>query len=229
MKLTRGNWPENLVSGKELGETDFVRGLHHISVSHEGSMVIFGSWRQTPPGCFHYAKDCGNFGRNSDGKVRFGFFCGITSGGGPHCPLNRSNEHRKLFSWYEAEACGPAIFGDLLTSEYFIVQTQFKIILRNILLIWHVIKVTGNRKLGRSNACVAALKHVLTSSDSHHGLEEIAYRGSASSSNLPLFSIHWIFFIYLVSCENSIRRSTAVDCSGCCVQWTNFAEKSFYK
>ena len=32
------------MSVKELGETDFVRGLHHdISVSHEGSMIIFGS------------------------------------------------------------------------------------------------------------------------------------------------------------------------------------------
>ena len=25
-------------------------------------------------GAFHYAKDFGNFGRNSNGKVRFGFF-----------------------------------------------------------------------------------------------------------------------------------------------------------
>ena len=25
-------------------------------------------------GCFRYAKDSGNFGRNSNGKVRFGFF-----------------------------------------------------------------------------------------------------------------------------------------------------------
>ena len=25
-------------------------------------------------GAFHYAKDSGNFGRNSNGKVRFGFF-----------------------------------------------------------------------------------------------------------------------------------------------------------
>ena len=44
---------------------------------------------------FHYAKDSGNFGRNSNGKVRFGFFrleywrflptgiFGLTSGGGP--------------------------------------------------------------------------------------------------------------------------------------------------
>ena len=37
-------------------------------------------------GAFHYAKDSGNFGWNSNGKVRFGFFrpeFGITSGGGP--------------------------------------------------------------------------------------------------------------------------------------------------
>ena len=36
---------------------------------------------------FHYAKDSGNFGRNSNGKVRFGFFrpeySGSPSGGGP--------------------------------------------------------------------------------------------------------------------------------------------------
>ena len=39
-------------------------------------------------GAFHYAKDSGNFGRNSNRKIRFSFFLtgifGITSGGGPH-------------------------------------------------------------------------------------------------------------------------------------------------
>ena len=38
-------------------------------------------------GAFHYAKDSGNFGRNSNGKVPFRFhptgIFGITSGGGP--------------------------------------------------------------------------------------------------------------------------------------------------
>ena len=30
--------------------------------------------RRETPGAFHYAKDTGNFGWNSNGKVRFGFF-----------------------------------------------------------------------------------------------------------------------------------------------------------
>ena len=44
---------------------------------------------QDSMGAFHYAKDSGNFGWNSNGKVRSvrflltGIF-GITSGGGPH-------------------------------------------------------------------------------------------------------------------------------------------------
>ena len=30
--------------------------------------------RRVKLGAFHYAKDSGNFGQNSNGKVRFGFF-----------------------------------------------------------------------------------------------------------------------------------------------------------
>ena len=32
------------------------------------------SWPSNTGGAFHYAKDSGNFGRNSNGKDRFGFF-----------------------------------------------------------------------------------------------------------------------------------------------------------
>ena len=36
--------------------------------------VINGRMYMYIKGAFHYAKDSGNFGRNSNGKVRFGFF-----------------------------------------------------------------------------------------------------------------------------------------------------------
>ena len=35
---------------------------------------IEGKVRKENKGAFHYAKDSGNFGWNSNGKVRFGFF-----------------------------------------------------------------------------------------------------------------------------------------------------------
>ena len=38
-------------------------------------LVVVGLCMQmVNTGAFHYAKDSGNFGRNSNGKVRFGFF-----------------------------------------------------------------------------------------------------------------------------------------------------------
>ena len=40
--------------------------VHQLTVS----LVNFGEVE----GAFHYAKDSGNFGWNSNGKVRFGFF-----------------------------------------------------------------------------------------------------------------------------------------------------------
>ena len=47
------DWPENFFSGQ----------------SEAGNSNASGTG-----GAFHYAKDSGNFGQNSNGKVRFGFF-----------------------------------------------------------------------------------------------------------------------------------------------------------
>ena len=51
-------------------------------------------------GAFHYAKDSGDFGRNSNGKVRFGFFRTEYSGS-PHRLAFVCNGEKPLRDYYD--------------------------------------------------------------------------------------------------------------------------------
>ena len=65
--------------------------ISYTGISPDGQTLTYmfffsENWFMITPqdslGAFHYAKDSGNYSRNSNGKVRFGLF-GIISGGGP--------------------------------------------------------------------------------------------------------------------------------------------------
>ena len=53
----------------DIFSANFLRFCPGVQV-HKGITVVLSLFR----GAFHYAKDSGNFGRNSNGKDRFGFF-----------------------------------------------------------------------------------------------------------------------------------------------------------
>ena len=57
---------------KKYGNERFEQPVSSFSPRLRKAYVWFESYLTM--GAFHYAKDSGNFGRNSNGKARFGFF-----------------------------------------------------------------------------------------------------------------------------------------------------------
>ena len=57
---------------KKYGNERFEQPISSFSLRLRKAYVWFESYLTI--GAFHYAKDSGNFGRNSNGRVRFGFF-----------------------------------------------------------------------------------------------------------------------------------------------------------